>query len=77
VIGELQIGGQRLLIETDAARALGRKPALAQDRGELVVGGFGLGAQLQDEKGLGHRRLRLVRQACPARVSASSRAGPA
>ena len=77
MIGEAQTPGQRLLIETDAARALGRKPALAQDRGEFVIGGLGFRAQLQDEKGLGHRRLRLLRYACPRPPPASSRTGPA
>ena len=55
-IGQIKILGQALLVQPDAPGPGRVQPALAQDRGELVIGGLVLGAQLQDQEGLGHGR---------------------
>ena len=54
VISQPQVVGQVLLIQPDTVGLCRLQPALAQDRGIFVIRRLGFGAQLQDEKGLGH-----------------------
>src|SRR6056297_1354862 len=49
-----QVRRQVLLIQPDTVGPRRLQPALAQDRGIFVICRLGFGAQLQNEKGLGH-----------------------
>src|SRR6056297_1967259 len=54
ILGQPQVVGQILLIQPDTMGLRRLQPTLAQDRGIFVIRRLGFGAQLQDEKGLGH-----------------------